>query len=425
MSVAPKFDRSQIKGVSAAKLAEKEKEVTSKIPKTQSSGRVGYHSLAEGKNYFRIYPARPDEDTYIYPKATSWVPFKGEDGKKAKRSIFNSKVHSDLELDVIEEYVRITSVKERQEFPDNKEFNKRMFPLTSWKDGVGAQINWVCYADKYSDTKGTQKVFARLEIYDSVYKEMKKIAEGMESDDDVVSDPFSDPDNGKLLVITKTTKPKKEGTGTTTEYDVQLFYARDYRLTDAELDKWFEQEALSSMLVDVYKRTDFEKALEGLKILDKENKYGTLEDAEFLDIVEKLSDLLPEEGDEEEEENPKPKSQPKATKAIVVEEEEVDLEEIPLDEMNRKQLKEYIALKELPIKVLSSMSDEQIVEIIEEEESALKAKTAKKQTTKVVVEEPADEEEENTPESTTEEGEEGEDEDAAAMLAKYKKNRKA
>lgn len=429
---AVKFDRSQIKGTSAAKLAENEKAVKEKIPQASGDGRVGYHSLADGKNYFRIYPARPDEDTFIFPKATSWLPYTDKDGKAAKRPLFNAKVHGKEGLvDIVEEYVRIVSSRERPKFPDNKDFNKRMMPLTSYKDGISAQVNWVCYADKYSDVKGTTKTFARLEIYESLYREMKKISESMEEDGDVVSDPFSDPDKGELIIITKTKKPKKDGSGTTTEYDIQIFFTRErsYKLSDEELEKWFEQESLSSMFVGVYGRSDFEKALEGLKILDKANKYGVFDDAEFLDIVDKVSDMLPEEDDEEaeEEEKPKTKSQPKATKAIVVEEEEVDLEEIPFDEMTRKQLKEFIVLKSLPIKVISSMSDEQIVEIIEEElQQAQAKKVVKKDPVKkvekpVVVEEPAEEEEEEK--SPEEEGDEDEEE-AEAMLAKYKQNRK-
>lgn len=357
---APKYDRSKYKGTSVAKLNEQEQEVKSMIPTASSDGRPEFHKLEEGKNYFRIYPAKEGESTYIFPKATSWLPFdvdeeddkgkKKKDKKRTKKPIFNSKVHGNYPYDLVEEFCKVAIRLVHTNIQDPEEVKKKLWPLQSWGSGLQASVNWVAYADKCSDAKNskdTKKIFGRLEIWENIYKEMKKKAAAMADDDEELADPFSDPDQGKLLVITKTSKPKKGG-GTTADYDVSINFSRDYSLTDEELMKFDSQEKLSDMFLNAFKRSDFEKQIEGLTLVDEEHEFGVFDDPDFLEILDKLDGLIPV--DEEEE------------------------EAFDLSKMDRKAMKEFIKEKGFGIKVISSMTDDKLRGLIQDEIDELAAK---------------------------------------------------
>ena len=424
-----KYDRSKYRGTSVAKLNEQEDEVNSKIPK-QEDGRPGFHQIAEGKNFFRIYPAKEGEDTYVFPKVVSWIPqeveVKDEKGKVKKkverRPVFNSKIHGNLPYDLVEEYQRIANRKIKEDCQDEELIKKKLWAINNWTSGIGPKKGWIMFPDSHSDSKNnedTKKTFARLEVWDSTYQEMKKKAAALEDDDKEISDPFSDPDTGKLLIITKTTKAKKGG-GTSLDYDISIHF-KDVPLTDDELMKFDTVEGLSKHLVKCFKRSDFEKQVEGLKLLDEEHEFGVFDDADFIEILDKLEELVPEDDKEE--------------------------EVLDIEGMDRKALKDLIKSKGLSIKVLPSMSDDKLRELINVE---LTAEEAKEEIDEEEEEEPEEIEEKPKKNVTTkgktdeerikagkhsktedpeaEESEEGEDDEeeddeVAKKLAKYKESK--
>src|SRR5690606_5850023 len=80
-------------------------------------------------------------------------------------------------------------------------------------------------------------------------------------------------------------------------------------LTDEELENFSKLKPLSDIYVNVYKRSDFLLALEGLKRFDEEaDDYNIFSYEAWQDKVEELSALYPEEEEEvEEEEEPQSK----------------------------------------------------------------------------------------------------------------------
>ncbi len=391
------FDRSKYAGTPVSKLNEKEEEVKSKVPQQADNGRADFHTLEMGKNYFRIYPSREGEDTYAYPKTVHWLPqiVEEKDAKTGKvkkvtkrKPVFNAKVHGDLPFDLVEEFVKVATRLVKEQTEDEEEQKKRIWPLISWQDGVNAQTNWVMYADKHSDSKNnkdTKKVFGRLEIWDTIYKEMKKRAAAMDDDDDSIADPFSDPDNGKLLVITK--EAKEVNGKTKNDFSTDINFQRDYALSDDSLIKFEEFEPLSKLLTKCFKRSDFEKQIEGLRLLDEDNSYGVFDDTEFISVLDEMDSLVPveEEKEEKDEKSTKPpvkattkpvvKTPPATTSTKAKAESRKDLLD-EFDGMDRAGLKKVIAQKQLPIKVLTNMTDDVLRAKIREELAVIAAHAA-------------------------------------------------
>lgn len=356
------FDRSKYKATAVANLKSQEQQQEAIIGR--GGGRPGYikDAIKEGANKFRIYPAHPGQSefdaekakSFLYPKTVHWIPQevlkdadKPEKGSEVKnRPVFNSRVHAGTEKDIIEAYVAYVHQLVYDKTKDANERAKLLFPVTDWKNGIMPKTTWVVYAHKIF-SNGT-KEFGRLEVPVSVKDRMSALSSVEDSSSTITTDPFTDPTEGKAIVITYTeaAKPAKK-------YSVDLEFRGNYALTDDELETFDKNEPLESILTNCYKKSDFDKALRGLQIFDAEKGFGAFSQEAWLDVCTEIAGQYP---DEEEE----------ASGEVEETEEPSDVEKDQFDEMDRSALKKFIKTNTLPITVMSNYKDEDIRAMIRE-----------------------------------------------------------
>lgn len=374
------FDRSKFK---AAKV-EVNKQVTRDVEKTLSTGdstRGDYHSIDEGINVFRMMPPHNENEPSMQPKAVYWLmcktPKTDSEGKPidgeyswVRRPIFDSRIHGSTPKDIIDEYIKFTKKIIFDTTADKEQARKLLAPINGWRgkdgkwnQGILISTSYVCYA-----TKGdiTPENLGRLEMYENDKKALEKLNIDEESGEVIQTDIFSDPDEGCQFilhhrkndkdkwenVISKKTYTPKPGTR---DYNAAIAeFLESQKVPDAVLEKLSTMESLAEQFQDSYRKTDFIRAVEALQKFDLDNGYHTFENDEFLEILQEISDYYPEEEATQVEEYSNP---------TTVE------EEASLDDMTRDELKAYIKANKLPIKVLNSMSDDIIRQMIVEAES--------------------------------------------------------
>jgi len=167
------------------------------------------------------------------------------------------------------------------------------------------------------------KEFGLIEFTDGVKGKLNEISAREDADTTIVTDPFTNTDEGKAIQITKdsTVKDKKN------TYKVSLLWEKNVPLSDEELQELQKLDSLESMFKDSYKRSDYTKALKGLEIFDNKNGFGIFEHDDFLDICEEIDKYYPENEEEVKSETDKD------TKEEVKEEKS---EEVKEDEKNEE-----------------------------------------------------------------------------------------
>lgn len=291
---------------------------------SNGEGRVGFHTIEEGKNVFRIMPPHPDDTVgaaYL-PKRTSMLKCEVsvyKDGEKTDetevrlKNIFIATQHGGLQKDPIELYIEYVRKRANDEFQDKADRQKFLNPITGWKDkkgvwnwGINPKTSFVAYAIKNKELK-------RLELYESMVKDMDKCAISEEPEDVMGVDPFSDPNEGCELIITKQKAVDKQGKETGKwEYPIAKGepsrakreswddYFERTMITDEQLEELLKQEPLSKMIGnDVYTKRDWDLAMDGLRRFDEENRYQIFDNDEFLEEISELEKLVPEDKDED------------------------------------------------------------------------------------------------------------------------------
>lgn len=347
------------------------------------SSRGDYHTIDEGYNYFRMMPPHPDDGPdapSLQPKAVYWLECKVEEkdsegkGKGtyvwSRRPIFDSRIHGGTEMDIVDKYIEFTRRKVYEEIQDKEEARKKLSPLLGWRSkdgkwnqGILISSSYVCYA-----TKGEIKpeTLGRLELWDSDKKELEKLNIVEESDEPIQTDLFSDPDEGSQFIIKRIkqdgkwvnvfSKPEfrpRPGGDVAKQYDEFLI---SQKVPDAVLMKLDEMEPLSKQFRNSYKRSDFERAFEALKRFDEKNGYHTFENDEFLEIVATIDSYYPEDD-----------TTPEGDKDLPFGPTEEGVADV--NAMTRDEMKKYIKEKGYPIKVIASMPDELIREMIVAQET--------------------------------------------------------
>ena len=343
------------------------------------SSRGDYHTIDEGYNYFRMMPPHPDDGPdapSLQPKAVYWLECKVEEkdsegkGKGtyvwSRRPIFDSRIHGGTEMDIVDKYIEFTRRKVYEEIQDKEEARKKLSPLLGWRSkdgkwnqGILISSSYVCYA-----TKG--EILGRLELWDSDKKELEKLNIVEESDEPIQTDLFSDPDEGSQFIIKRIkqdgkwvnvfSKPEfrpRPGGDVAKQYDEFLI---SQKVPDAVLMKLDEMEPLSKQFRNSYKRSDFERAFEALKRFDEKNGYHTFENDEFLEIVATIDSYYPEDD-----------TTPEGDKDLPFGPTEEGVADV--NAMTRDEMKKYIKEKGYPIKVIASMPDELIREMIVAQET--------------------------------------------------------
>lgn len=369
--------RDKFKGAKLSTLKEVQKDAESnKKSFYEKDGRVGFLEVEDGRNVFRIMPSHPNDkigSPYLPCRRTMLeceveVYKDGEATGKTEvknKYIFVATQHGGLEKDPIELYIEYARKRAEDEFSEKADRQKFLAPITGWKSkdgkwnwGIIPSTSFVCYAVKNGK-------LGRLELWESWVKEMDKLSISEDPDDVMQVDPFSDPEEGAPLIITKEKNDKgkmeyiisKDEPSRTKRESWEDFFMRT-RVSDEHLTELLEQKPLSEMYgKDVYTTRDFDLALDGLRRFDEKNKLNIFDNEEFLEELEKIQSKVPEPKDHNDDikEAFNMKKGPNNPPAKQVESEVEDDPEFDLPMMKRT-LKKFIAkeygdeaVKSLPI----------------------------------------------------------------------------
>ena len=350
------LDRTKFRATSMQKIKEQEEEFEKVAPKqTITKNYAGWLTITKGTNKLRIMPAHKESTTFIYPRTVSWInkEMQVDDGKGGKKTeikrgpVFNARVHSAFrEKDIIEEYVRIATEMLKDQISDETILAKQLSKMTYWETGILPKSDWVCYAQKYENGK---KEMGLLALSYSMKEQLNNLAAIEDSSEVIQTDPFTDPDDGKAVIITKnveTVKTKGGGSREKTSYTAAIEFRGDYRLSDEELLELDGFESLETLYKNSYTKRDFETALKGLQIFDNEHDFYVFDNEEFQQVIDELKDLYPEP----------------AQSSDTDEEQDEDL-----DSMSRAELKAFIQKNNLTVKPKPGMTDEELVALIKKE----------------------------------------------------------
>lgn len=398
--MAKKFDRSAFKDtVTAAQMKAEDQKIESVTSKNNDNGYVGYHTIVEGLNRHRVYPAHPNDEghSFIVPVQRWWlgieVPERDDNGKEkidrktkkpimrmGRKRVYDGRIHSTTGKDIVDEYIKFLTKKLKEDGMGESEIQDTLLPVNGSYakkvNGIVGKPEWIMYTDHID---GGKKIFGKLPVGRAVKMRINDIIAREGADEPLGSEsnnPFTDPDDGRLLEITydkNATRPQDYyKTEINSAYDKVSKMIELHPLSDEDLEAFMEHKSLAEQYINCYTTKDFDLALDGLKNLDKENNYGVFEYDEFLDICEELSGLYPEPDEVEEDSKEetktsakKPVTSKKAPADEVDDEEEEQGEETDdINSMNRLQLKAFIKENECDIIVRSSMSDGDIKKAI-------------------------------------------------------------
>jgi len=343
-------DRSKLKATPTQNIKSQESEVKNII--YNDGERTPYVKIKPGTNKLRIFPAHPGTSSFTYPYSRWWLPKmvtyekNGEEvTEMKKRPVWNAKIHGNAKQDIVEEYVKFVTQLLTDTIDDEKELEDKLKDLTHWKKGLKAKYEWIAYVNQYI---GGKKHFGFWTYTPGIKKKLNELAITEDDADEPISvDPFTDPDDGKAIIV----KYDPNAERAQDKYKVNIEFRGNYALTDDEIEQFLKLKSLEEQFVNVYRRRDFDLAVEGLQLFDEQNNFGAFEHDEWLAIVEKLQQEWPADEDEDEQDED-----------VETVEDEVEASE-PEDEfegMDRTQLKRYIKKNELPIIVKRSMSDDDI-----------------------------------------------------------------
>lgn len=304
------FDRSKYRATSLSTVNNTVNET--KQYDTYYGGRSDYAPFwkeREGVTIKRVLPAKnPGESPYV-PMLTIMLPVeveKKQDGKVIGREIVRKKIflatlHGKFPYDIAEEYIKRV-YEQAEQIQDKAERDRFLNPITGfrmggkngkWVSGIRPNLEYVYYA--YIEGK----------IYrDSLNKKQmetlnRESADLCAQNDTAAIDMFSDPntgfpiqwsrgkdDNGKTVVTIKSL-PLKMG------QSWEDYYAQN-AVPDRVLEELEGYPSLNELYVDSYKMKDFMYELDGLKRFDEQNQYKIFAQEDYLDMVEKLQNMVEE-----------------------------------------------------------------------------------------------------------------------------------
>lgn len=339
------FDKSRFKKQDLGEVEQMAKQAQSTmINQFSNNGYTPFFTPEMGKNIVRILPAT-DGKVYVALKTAKLsveVPkYDGDNnviGKEVKeKNIFCADIHGQKMLKgkcPITTYINY-AFKLAEDIQDEDERTKFLYPITGyqskkgWVWGINPMLNFVSYV-----TVGGDKIH-KFQLRKQWLDRLKEISIERSEESTLSVDIFSGIDDGFPLVLTveekiEETKVGKKKKKTTYNLSPGLpsitqewkdFFAEN-TISDSVLENLAELPTLGSMYVDSYRKKDFDSAIDGLERFDKENSYGIFENEAFLDELESMAALIPE--DDSEEEQPKiVETKRTATKPVVAKKEVV------------------------------------------------------------------------------------------------------
>lgn len=311
------FDRSKYKKqVSIDEVDDdlKKAQATMKNPAFgNQGGRASFYTVnKEGRYELRVLPSVKGEKPYISRKVVKLpieCPIYDKDGKDTgkkevrQKDVFTSDVHSDkmggkdavmIYIDFV--YALVNDIQ------DSDEKKKFLAPITGyfnrqkqWVWGVSPNLNYVCYV--YVEDE-----IHRFDVRPQWWKKMKNISLERSNDNVINIDIFSDCDEGYPLIINTTLNEKGKS-----QFDISCglpdaskreswddFFLRT-RVPDNILQELEELPSLEDQYKDVFSRKDWDMQIEGLERFDKQNGFEIFQNDEFLNALEELEKLVPED----------------------------------------------------------------------------------------------------------------------------------
>ena len=326
------FDRNKFKKTSIEEITVVEKKVNATMG--SQGGYTQFISPVEGENIFRILPSV--KGICYAPIKTSKLKVEkinyDENGKKVgteikESNVFCADVHGPNLLkgkDPIVTYISYVQKKAEEEIQDAKEREKYLFPINggyvkgSWVFGIAPMLAYVAYVVP-SDSNEIRK----LQLRPAWLKRMKEISIEQSEDDTLSLDVFSGVDDGYPLriVVGKDSKGKKKTytLSAVTPKKSQSWeeFFEENAISDEILEELSELTPLSDIYIDSYGVKDFKMALDGLKRFDEEIGYDIFADDAFLNELDEMASMLPEDETEDpDEEDETPKRRPATSKPV-------------------------------------------------------------------------------------------------------------
>lgn len=315
------FDRSKYKTTTKQAAELQDQENSQKRPK--SGGQFEMHKIEDGVNIFRFFPFHPDGGgrSWREAKCVSFLEvtkqkrdpqtnrlIEGE-FEIRKSPVFNARVHGNLSADPVEAYIDIAKRIAIPNFTTDEKKVKSIMSLitgykgqTGWVSGISPSDSWVAYANKL--VNGVWK-FGQIDFKETVKKGLTEIA--LEMSGGETPDIYTDVEEGYAVQIKRVLVDKQ------VKYIPSLYrklidkvneQLQIVPLTDVELEEFSKLTPLYKMLVNSYKRSDFDMQIEGLERFDKmlAEKGFPIEVFgidEFLDIVQVVDSQIKDEPVEE------------------------------------------------------------------------------------------------------------------------------
>lgn len=295
--------RKKLGGTPMSTLQNQETDVSQKVSK--KGDRAGFLTFDKGWNKFRYFPAHPETESFMYASVRYFVPAIDDDGKRVKKAVFNSKVHGGTDKDIIEEYIKyLTEV--TLSHLQGPALEAMLKPIVYNGDyNLAPKIEWVGYANKYTK-EGKKIAFGRFSITPGTKNKLEKLVPTEANNEAITIEPFTDEEDGIAVILTydPNAKDKKGNKDAKNFYNVELEQKKEGKfdiklvptpLSEKEMEDFLKQETLQSMYKNSYRLRDFNIALAGLQIIDKECKFDVLKDSGFLEIVEEIRNYYPED----------------------------------------------------------------------------------------------------------------------------------
>lgn len=363
-----KFDRSKFKKANVDQVKETVKEAEKTMAKSQKT-YAQYASIEEGKNIFRVLPAMngivyaPLKVSKLSVETTTYDENGNKTGTEVKlKNISCADIHGKKLLkgkDPIITYINYVFKKADEEYQDSDEKKKFLAPIYGYRNKKGDFI-WGCYPSlSYVCYVLTQEEeIKRLQLRSQWMQRMNQISIDASENSALNLDVFSGADDGQPLCISMTkldkpTKSKKYDYNITAispkkNQDWDTFYAEN-AVSDEILKELEQLPTLQELYVDSYSKKDFDMALDGLKRLDDSAGYDIFSDDAFLDEIERMAAMIPEDSDgnndneeEEDEEAAAPTPKRSVTKKPSKPTEDSERKTYPSPSKMKAQLVAYI-----------------------------------------------------------------------------------
>jgi hypothetical protein len=364
------FDRSKFQATSVATLKEQE-QATEAVAKNSGFEKTEYHKHGEGENIYRIYPAHPEALTqaFAFARCTHYieceVPTQDKKGTELKKKhLFNAKIHGNYPKDIIEEYIQQATDLLNGQKLTAAALKNRLFPITDYRDGIKPQVKWMMYADKMIPGNAVAgkisyaATFGILELSQAQKDRLNVISQNESAGEVIATDPFTNPDTGRAVIIRKKTLDEKgQKVAPKDMYQVEMdsaadkqtFKVRLFPLSDSQLESFAAKELLEKRYTNCYKRSDFERAVGALELFDSKHEYGVFGTERWNATVMELDAMIPADDETEEGEAEGDEGAPRGDK---------------FSRMNRDDLKSFIRTERLGIVPSQSMTDDNMRDLI-------------------------------------------------------------